>query len=239
MRITTILFDLDGTLLPMNQDLFVKTYFQKIAATLAPCGYEPKELIDTVRQGTIKMIENDGTLTNKEVFWKAFALRYGEKAKNDQPLFDAFYRNNFDDIQAVCGYNPKAADLLKDLKARKIRLVLATNPIFPALATEKRIRWAGLDPNDFEWYTTYENAHYSKPNPAYYAEIFSKLSVQPEECLMVGNDVADDMVAASLATNVFLLTDCLINKDNKDISAYPNGGFSELTQYIQQNLGSL
>ena len=26
-KITTVLFDLDGTLLPMDQDLFVKSYF--------------------------------------------------------------------------------------------------------------------------------------------------------------------------------------------------------------------
>jgi len=29
------------------------------------------------------------------------------------------------------------------------RVALATNPIFPAIATEKRIRWAGLTPEDF------------------------------------------------------------------------------------------
>ena len=32
---------------------------------------------------------------------------------------------------------------------------------------------------------------------------------------------------------VFLLTDCLINRENKDISVYPHGSFDELIQYIE------
>lgn len=45
---TTVLFDLDGTLLPMDQDAFTKAYFQCLAAKLAPYGYEPAKLIDSV-----------------------------------------------------------------------------------------------------------------------------------------------------------------------------------------------
>ena len=45
MNFTTILFDLDGTLLPMDQDEFVKAYFSKLAKKLAPLGYEPQKLI--------------------------------------------------------------------------------------------------------------------------------------------------------------------------------------------------
>lgn len=112
-------------------------------------------------------------------------------------------------------------------------MVLATNPIFPAVATRKRVVWAGLSVNDFELVTTYENSHSCKPNPAYYREILQKIGVSSEACLMVGNDVTEDMVAKTLGMKVFLLTDCLINKDNLDISRYPNGGYDELIAYIQ------
>ena len=110
--------------------------------------------------------------------------------------------------------------------------MLATNPLFPAIATESRIRWAGLNKDDFELYTTYENSCFCKPNLDYYREILSRLGLQPEECLMVGNDVGDDMVARELGMQVFLLTDCLINKTNADLSQYPHGGFDELMAYI-------
>ena len=112
-------------------------------------------------------------------------------------------------------------------------MALATNPIFPAVATESRIRWAGLQPEDFELYTTYENSRYCKPNLNYYRDIVEQLDLTPEECLMVGNDVAEDMVVRELGMNVFLLTDCLINSAQKDISVYPNGGFPELLALIR------
>ena len=40
--IKTVLFDLDGTLLPMDQDNFVKAYFKNLAIKLAPHGYDPQ-----------------------------------------------------------------------------------------------------------------------------------------------------------------------------------------------------
>ena len=49
---------------------------------------------------------------------------------------------------------------------------------------------------------------------------------------MVGNDVGDDMVAEELGMKAFLLTDCIINKTDKDISIYHNGSFDELFQFI-------
>ncbi len=234
MAITTVLFDLDGTLLPMDQDIFVKTYFGLLAKRLAPLGYEPTELIKAVWAGTKAMIKNTGEKTNEEVFWDDFASRYGEEARNDLPEFDAFYRENFDQVKEVCGFNPRAKEVVDLLKEKGIRVALATNPIFPAIATEKRIAWAGLSPKDFELYTTYENSNYCKPNPEYYKEIINKLGVKPEECLMVGNDVSDDMVAQKLGMKVFLLTDCLINKTDADVSEYPNGNFDDLINYISR-----
>ena len=51
-RMKAILFDLDGTLLPMQQDEFTTAYFDRLSKKLAPCGYEPKRLIEGVWQGT-------------------------------------------------------------------------------------------------------------------------------------------------------------------------------------------
>ena len=48
------------------------------------------------------------------------------------------------------------------------------------------------------------------------------------------NDVCEDMIARELGMHVFLLTDCLINKDNADISIYPNGNFDALLHYIKK-----
>ena len=233
MPVKTILFDLDGTLLPMDQDVFVKSYFKRLAMKLAPLGYEGKQLIDCIWAGTYAMIRNDGRCTNEAAFWAYFTQVYGQEALKDQPVFDAFYENEFQQVAADCGFTPAANETIQALKTLGFRLALATNPIFPAVATESRMRWAGLNQADFELYTTYENSTFCKPNPDYYREILQKLGCCAEECLMVGNDVSDDMVAQQLGMKVFLLTDCLINKANTDISIYPNGSFEELLAYVR------
>ena len=99
-------------------------------------------------------------------------------------------------------------------------VALATNPIFPSIATRKRISWTGLSYDDFSLVTTYENSSYCKPNLKYYEEILNKLGYKPEECLMVGNDVVEDMIAKKLGMKVFLLPNCLINKNNEVLKQY-------------------
>ena len=232
MSIKAVLFDLDGTLLPMDQDIFVKAYFKGLATKLAPLGYDPDKLIQGVWAGTEAMIRNNGDRTNEETFWDVFAGLMGATVREDEAHFDAYYKEEFQKVKDVCGFAPEAATVVRQLQERGIRVVLATNPIFPAIATQSRIRWAGLTPEDFELYTTYENSSYCKPNPAYYKEILNQLGLAAEECIMVGNDVGDDMVAEHLGMQVFLLTDCLINKSETDISKYPNGGFKELMDYL-------
>lgn len=234
MPVKTILFDLDGTLLPMNQDLFIETYFSKLAEYMTQFGYDPKELSGVIWKGTIAMLKNDGSSTNEELFWTTCTKLYGNKLLEDIPHFNEFYSEVFNSIENICGKNPEAAKTVHKLKKMGYRLILATNPVFPPVATENRIRWAGLEPSVFDYYTTYENSSYSKPNPGYYKEIIEKLSLVPSECIMVGNDTVDDMIAETLGMNVFLLSDCLINNNNADINAYPHGSFTQLMEHLNK-----
>ncbi len=231
--IKTVFFDLDGTLLPMDQEVFLEAYMGGLAAKMAPHGYEPKLLIKSIWKGTGAMVMNDGRQRNDEAFWKTFSSVYGRDTKVDEPVFEEFYRNEFQKVANVCGRDPRAAQVIRELKAMGKQLVLATNPLFPAIATYSRAKWAGLNPDDFTYITTYENSFHCKPNLDYYREILDKLQLQPEECLMVGNDVAEDMISRTLGMHVFLLTDCIINKENADISRYPHGSFPELMDYIR------
>ena len=231
--IRAVLFDLDGTLLPMDNDEFTRIYFGLLAKHMAPHGYEARKLVDGIWAGTAAMVKNDGRASNEQAFWQEFSRIFGEKVWQDIPLFEEFYRGEFAGAKSACGFNPKAAETVALIKEKGIRVALATNPIFPAVATESRIRWAGLQPEDFELYTTYENARYCKPNLNYYKDIAEQMGLAPEECLMVGNDVSEDMVVRALGMQVFLLTDCLINPEQKDLSTYPNGGFPELLALVR------
>ena len=236
MKLKAVLFDLDGTLLPMNQELFMKLYFGNLAKKLAPLGYEPQKLIDSIWAGTAAMVKNDGSKTNEEAFWNRFSELLGKDCRTDEPVFDEFYRNEFIEAKAACDCNPMARELIDFLKSKGLTLILATNPLFPPVATEQRVQWAGLTPEDFLLYTTYDNSSYCKPNPNYYKEILEKTGFSTEEGLMVGNDATEDMVAEELGMKVFLLTDCLLNTKNVDISKYPQGSFHDLLTFIAEYL---
>lgn len=234
MSIKWVLFDLDGTLLPMDNDYFAKSYMKLLAAKLMPYGYEPHEFIKAVWDGVAAMVKNDGTRSNERAFMDSFAEKYGaERAERDLPVMLDFYANEFSQAKAFCGYNEAAAETIGLLKERGLRTALATNPLFPRVATLARIGWAGLKPADFELITTYEDTHWCKPNPEYYREVARNIGAECSECLMVGNDAREDaMTAEAAGMSAFLLTDCLINRDNVDISRWPHGDFAALQEYI-------
>ena len=232
--VTTILFDLDGTLLPMDQDRFVQDYLGRMARKLAPHGYDPDTLVKGIWKGTGAMVKNDGTKTNEEVFWIVFNAVMGRDCRSGEELFLDYYRNEFQEVRHACGFDERAAQVIAELKAKGYRVALATNPLFPAIATRSRAQWAGLNPDDFEIITTYESSRHTKPNPDYYRDILATLEVNPENCVMVGNDVQEDMVAETLGMRVFLLTDSLINRTGMDISCYPHGSFGELMDFIRE-----
>ena len=233
MSIKTIFFDLDGTLLPMDQELFVKSYTKRLAKYMVPHGYDPQVLIKGLWDGTGAMIKNNGAATNETVFWNVFNAIVGFDARKDLDKFDDFYRTDFQNAKESCGFAPKAADTVRRLRQRGFGVVLATNPLFPAIATESRIRWAGMESEDFDLYTTYEFCSYCKPSIAYYQEILDKLGLNPEECAMVGNDADEDMIAEHLGMKTFLLTDCLINRSGADVSRWPHGNFEALNTWLE------
>ena len=141
------------------------------------------------------------TKTNEQAFWNLMAEIYGSEVRNDEHKFEEFYINDFPLVKQSCGFDENANKTIKILKNAGYRVVLATNPLFPKIATKQRIEWAGLEFDDFELVTTYENSCYSKPNLGYYEEILNKINCQPKECLMVGNDVSEDMIAKKLTQN--------------------------------------
>ena len=230
--IKAVLFDLDGTLLPMDQDRFTDAYFKALAAWMEPHGYESEKLIRSVWTGTKAMIANDGTRTNREAFWDTFARIYGEESRASESVFDEFYSRGFDRLKDICGRREQVGQMVKTLRDRGYRLILASNPLFPIGAQKSRLVWAGVDPDDFEYISSYENSGFCKPNPAYYTELAGKNGLAPEECLMVGNDAEEDMAAGKIGMGLFLATDCLINRRNEDISRFDSGSLDQAMNYI-------
>lgn len=235
MGIQHILFDLDGTLLPMVQDEFVKFYMPLLAKAYLSKGVpvEPKKFIGAVWAGYEAMVKNDGSRTNREAFWSYIDPELPIGAEESEKIAEEFYGGEFN--QAVCTTRPTplADQIVKTVKGKGLETYLATNPVFPRCATMNRIRWAGLEAEDFSLITTYETCSFCKPNPEYYKKILDTFSLDPAECLMVGNDVGEDLSIRTLGVKTFLVTDTMENKNNLPIETEYQGSLEELLEFVE------
>lgn len=231
--LNTILFDLDGTLAPFMQDAFIQAYFHALLRRLTPMGYDGEKLTKALWKGTGAMVANTGEGTNRQVFWSSFVEDLGVEVLGLESILEDFYQRDFDAVGKILTYPAERSGLLRSLREKGYGLVLATNPIFPAVAVETRLRWVGLCGEDFDWMTTYENSRRSKPNPDYYRDILSAIGREAEECLMVGNNPVDDMAALQVGMDGYLVTDCIENPDNLPIDRYRRGTFAELEAYLE------
>ncbi|MCK8816950.1 HAD family hydrolase [Natroniella sulfidigena] len=230
---TTILFDLDGTLLPLDIDQFLEKYFQLLAQQFSDIA-APEEFITKLMAATDKMINNQGAKTNQEVFVSNFGTLFADEKESDLvERFEKFYQHKFPLLRKGIEADPKVVEIIEKLKGSNYKLVVATNPLFPRLAIEERIKWAGLEPNDFDLITSSENMHHAKPNLGYYKEILEKIAATAEECIMVGNDLGEDMVAQKLGIDGFLIEDFLIDRDEaEDIKPQWQGSLKEFKNLI-------
>ena len=233
MKKTTVLFDLDGTLIGMNQDEFIRLYFITILDKLVALGYDSEKMYDALERSIRATKTNDGSITNETRFWQTFDEVTGGLSTELKSELDSFYENEFISVlEGSCYPYPRACEIVECARQKGLKVVLATNPLFPAVATYRRIRLGGMDPDDFDYVTAYENSSACKPNPEYFRELLEKLGVSADECVMVGNDTKDDFSAHELGIPVFVLTECLINQGNVDLDDYPHGSFDELIEFI-------
>ena len=231
--ITTCLFDLDGTLLQMDHDAFMKAYLAEFTAKCTSLGLDSKLGLHAFGLGIQAMFDNDGSVTNEVAFWQEFAARLGSGVDTRRQEFVSFYSEEFKRVRSVVQPSPLSEAIVSEVRRKGCRTVLATNPLFPESGTFERLSWAGLSPEMFDSITTYEYYHYTKPNTAYYEQILDRLAVDAEACLMVGNNVEEDMVAQSMGMDVFLVTDNLINPNQADITSFRRGSLSELLEYCK------
>ncbi len=209
--IRTLLFDLDGTLLHVDMDYFLQHYFKALTKALAPY-IPPKVFMKKLWESTEAMIrDTNPEKTNKDVFTENFfnTPKYGEEELF--PVFDKFYREEYGKLHKYTKKKPEALNLLQKARELGFELVIATNPVFPRAAVDHRLTWAGVNSLEYSLVTTYENMHFCKPNLNYYQEILEKIGRRPEECIMVGNDAEDDMVAGRLGMGTYLIDDFLVN----------------------------
>lgn len=195
MTIRAVLFDLDDTLLGNSMQAFMSRYFALLGEH-AQRYLAPDQFLRELLAATRAMMENtDTAVTNRQLFWSVFQQRTGLDPAELEPYFDQFYREKFNLMQPETQLRPVAAELVQTCFERGLKVVIATNPMFPTIAIEQRLAWAGvpIEQFPFDLVTTYDNMHATKPHPVYYEEILSHIGCAPAEALMVGDDWKNDI----------------------------------------------
>jgi FMN phosphatase YigB (HAD superfamily) len=231
--LNTILFDLDGTLLPMDADRFEKVYFNEMAGVFTDL-ISPKELVANIWASTKNMVANLEYRTNEEVFMEDFEKRIAGDIKTYQTRFDAFYDHEYLKAEKTVFKQPLMKKSVSLLKEKGYQVVVATNPLFPLKAIHHRIRWAGFTPEDFSYISCYEYNHYCKPQLKYYEEILENIGKKPKECLMVGNDVQEDLVAGKLGLKTFFIKDYMLHRTNEEICSDYMGSYEDFYRFVKE-----
>ncbi|QQE79608.1 HAD family hydrolase [Alicyclobacillus sp. SO9] len=230
----TLLFDLDGTLLPLDLDVFMKAYFGKLVHHVHGV-IDEQQIVSEVWKATKAMISSeDASRSNEQVFKDVFFDSTGFKEEEFWPLFDSFYRDRFAELKEYTEPSPIARKICDTAVGKGYELVVATNPLFPRLAIDHRMEWAGIGDVPFRLVTSMENMHHCKPNPKYYMEILDILGREPQEAMMFGNDVKEDGAASRTGMETYLVTDYLVRHEQEHFNFTHEGSLADVLKFVQE-----
>jgi FMN phosphatase YigB (HAD superfamily) len=238
-----VFLDLDNTLFLFDEAAFYANYFIRIKPFFADL-IPPEQFQERLRRSLRALVQNDGRVPNSLCFLDTFCFRYRARLPAVWQRFLFFYESEYDQIPVRGQAAPGLKAVISDLSRRGLRLVVASNPVFPLIAQQKRLAWAGLESKQFELMTHLENMSHVKPNPGYFQEIYEILQVSPERCLMVGNDPVNDMAAGCAGLRTYLTTDARngnyrwssVAADNQDSLVQPDfyGPLADLPKALDQ-----
>lgn len=197
--IEAVLLDLDDTLLGNSMETFIPRYLDLITRFAAE-HVDRETMTEVLLLGTAAVRKNtDPNITNREAFWKYFTQKTNIQADPIEAVFDPFYRSDFHLLQEITTRQPVAADLVRLCFERDLKVVIATDPLFPSSAVEARLAWAGIPVDELPYtlVTTYEDMHATKPHKAYYREILTKIETPAGKAIMIGDNWENDIVPAA------------------------------------------
>lgn len=226
-----ILFDMDGTLIECAVENFLKPYYSAILKKFASRP-DAKLIADTVLKGAGVMVKNDGGKTNRDAFF-AYAKNIIDMTEQEfESEMTEFYNNEYDVVAEAVKPKPLAIEAVNLLRGKGYRLVVTTNPLFPLIALERRLKWGEYDPSVFEFVTSYETSKFSKPSVGYYTEVLDRLGMNPSESMIVGNDRLEDVETGKAAgMSSYWLTDTPI--DNCDATPDYRGDSADFLAFVK------
>lgn len=234
-RITTVLFDLDGTLVDVDMGRFVPAYLSRLTRRLSDLA-ESQQITRTIWQAVERMLQHsDGRKTMEQVLLDALAGDCGIDASAYRERLALFVEHDLGDLRPLVKPHPLAADLVRTCLDNGWQPVVATNPIFPAAAVEARLLWGGLAGLPFRLVTAYEEFRHCKPHNGYFQQLLAQLGSDAAACLMVGNDTEHDLAAGEIGMQTCLLTTWQIDRGQGRYRPDWQGEHAELLQLFDRH----
>lgn len=236
VKIKAFLLDLDDTLLINDMEAFSKHYNQALLDKIkGVCP--PGAFVEALSYGVKAMFYNDGRQgTNEEVFNREFYQRLNRAPDEINPILMDFYRNEFEALAVHTRPDPLARDLVRLLQERGYKIAIATQPVFPLVAIEARLRWAGVGPEEFhyDFISSYEQMRACKPHPAFFEGILEHLRVKAPEAMMVGDSLEADMSAGRMGLRTFWVRrDPADRDDDLPVDCDAQGTLEDLINLIE------
>ncbi len=229
-KIKTILFDLDGTLIDIDLKSFIPGYMQLLSETVSHI-IRPSKFISLLFKASNAIDQNDGRMTNEELFANVFFPLKGHPREEIEPLFNEFYENDFIKLRKYTEVKPEARSVVQAAFERGYDVVIATTPIIPLTAIQQRLNWANVGDFDYKLITSFENMRANKPHRYYYQQIFDFLNCPPEACLMVG-DEEKDMKASIFGCQTYLVPSNNSNLDTNSPQPTYQGPLEDLLNLL-------
>jgi FMN phosphatase YigB (HAD superfamily) len=243
-----VLFDLDNTLIFYDEAKFAELFFPLISARFTDVLSADK-FGERLLLATMVAQRNDGSMINRELFLKEFCTGLQMTGDEVWIRFAGFYGSDFDRMREMMTSAQSSLETFRFIRDRNLKTVIATNPILPLNAQMKRLSWAGLGGIDLTLITHIENMRYCKPHLGYYKQICQLIGERPKDCLMVGDDPANDMVAAKIGMKTYRTVDSLSHVDKplvlskqvigSDTQGIPPADFEGLLACVPQAVDTL
>lgn len=227
-----IMFDLDGTLIKMDAENFEKNYTKLIVKYFSQ-WMAVEDASKSLKEAVTTMATVNNGETNKKKFYRCFEGKTTISLEEIMAKESEFYETQFHNVKSHIERNDNMFEAVEVLKQKKVDMLIATNPLFPQIATYTRMKWGGYNTEDFKLITTFEDCHYTKFHSEYYQnDILKRLDLKPEDCLMVGNNTMEDGLASAQGIKTIIITDEIIEAGDKYPYERMNSG--EFLEYVRK-----
>lgn len=231
--IRAVLFDLDGTLIDVDMQLFIPAYLRRLADRLEPHA-APRQTLRTLNAAVMAMLgKTDGEHSLEELLRIMLANELQLDWADYQAGLAACCDNDLEALRPLVRPHPLARALVEACLSRGWRVALATNPVFPRAVIDARLVWGGLDDLPFQPVTSYETSRLCKPHSGFFTDLLGELDLPPQACLMIGNDTLHDLSAGRAGLATCLLTTWRIDRASPSFPADWEGSHEALLQQLR------